>query len=143
MAAITFTASQVQAVTGATKSTVTAGVAVTAGQAVYRDTTDNNRYKLAQSDDAERAGLNGIGIAVNDAAKLVKQSAAVAPAGEVDFGAAQTGVDSGVTLCVGPTAGQINPDADIVATNKKTVLGIVKDGGQILVVQTNVSNATV
>ena len=62
MADITVTAGNVDPGNNATIIGVTAGVTITAGQVVYKDTTDGNKYKLADADVLATAAARGISL---------------------------------------------------------------------------------
>jgi hypothetical protein len=64
MADLTITAASVLAGSGAKKVNGTAGATITAGQAVYLDSADNE-YKLADNDSATAAVRTVAGIALH------------------------------------------------------------------------------
>ena len=57
MADITVTAANVVKSTGATTGRGTAGATITAGQTLYKDTTDSSSLKLADADDSQATAL--------------------------------------------------------------------------------------
>ena len=131
MATISVTAAEVIPDSSATVEAGTAGATVTAGQAVYKDADDSDKWKLAVGNvSADEAGQDGVGIAVNAASN--GQPIKVCTAGTLDMGASATGVTDGVILCVGAdTAGAVetSDDAGFIAGIYMTVLavGIIVD----------------
>lgn len=118
MADITITSSAVVAGDGATTVTGTAGAAITAGQAVYKDST-TGKYLLADSDSATAAAKRAAGIALNGAA--LNQPLKVLTAGAVTIGATLT---AGATYFLSNTAGGICPDADVGTGENVCLIGI-------------------
>lgn len=107
-----------------------AGAAITAGQALYKDTTTTPAtMKLCQADGA---GIINVfaGIALNNAA--IGQPVAFAtsdPGGLVTGGA---GLSIGDTLITSGTAGAIAPAADGDAGDFITNLGIINGAGNLV-----------
>ena len=98
------------------------GVAVSVGNSVYMDTSDSNKWKLADADSTEAtAGRDRVGIALHncpaDAYGIVVLSGTM----YIDTLGASA---KGTTFVVGSTAGAINPDSDSASTWYKTVLGV-------------------
>ena len=118
MADITITSSAVIAGDGATTVTGTAGVAITAGQAVYKDST-TGKYLLADSDSATVAAKRAAGVALNGAA--LNQPIKVLTAGAVTIGATLT---AGATYFLSNTAGGICPDADVGTGENVCLIGV-------------------
>ena len=116
MADITVTAANVKAGANAVVKTVTAGVAINAGQVVYQDTSDK-KYKLADADALATAKVAGI--ALNDAA--TDQPLEVQTAGDIDVGGT---VVVGEIYLVSITAGGIAPEAEVVTGDFVSILGI-------------------
>lgn len=115
MVDVVITAANVLRVNGNTQRK-NAGVAITAGDAVYVD--GNGVLQLCEKDQtAVEAACAGI--ALNDAG--VGQPVTYAVSGDVNFGAVLT---AGRVYIVGAAPGAIAPVADIVATNFATVVGI-------------------
>jgi predicted transcriptional regulator len=83
MADLSITAADVQPASDTRKKTVTAGATITAGQAVYLDTTDSNKAKLA--DASAQASSVAEGIALHGAAS--GQPLTIAIGGGIDLGA--------------------------------------------------------
>lgn len=96
----------------------TAGEAITAGDALYKDALDGNKLKLAlQGGTVVQA--EAVGIALHDAA--LNQPIAFAASGDVNIGATLV---VGETYVVGLAAGAIAPVADVGVGEFPTVLGI-------------------
>ena len=96
-----------------------AGAAVTAGQAVYQNSSDSKFY-LAQCD-GTTAEATVYGIALNNAA--AGQYLTVQTGGDITIGATVT---VGTTYVVSANAGGIAPQADLVSTNKLSYIGYGK-----------------
>jgi hypothetical protein len=119
MADLTITAASVLAGSGAVKETGVAGASVTAGQAVYKDASDSNKFKLADNDSATAAVRSFYGIALHAAGS--GQPLTVLKSGPITIGAT-TAV--GTVYCLSSTAGGICPSADIATGDYNTVIGI-------------------
>lgn len=117
MADISITATSV--VKGASASVIngTAGASVTAGQAVYLDTSTST-YKLADADSGTAAARTCDGIALNGAAS--GQPLQVLSGGPVTIGAT---LSVGVGYYLSKTAGGICPVADLTTGAYPTFLG--------------------
>ena len=116
MASITVTPASVAKVSGNTK-TVTSGATITAGQAIYKDTADGNKYKAAinsalASCEAEGIALNG---ASNGQPVEMQMDGIIAIGGTVVVG---------TTYVVGGTAGAIAPNGDLTSGKYKTLIGV-------------------
>lgn len=121
MADLVITATSV--VPGANAITVpgVAGVAITAGQVVYLDSTDG-RLKLADANSATAAQRSPYGIALNGAS--AGQPVTVLTKGQVTIGATLSG---GIAYYLSNTAGGIAPVADITGTGTyPTIVGIAR-----------------
>lgn len=118
MADLSITATSV-VTTSANQTTGTAGEAVTAGQAIYKKNADGFYYKSQADGSAEEATFAGI--ALNGAA--AGQPLVFQTSGDITIGAT---VVVGKTYVISATAGGIAPDADLVSTNRKTILGYGK-----------------
>ena len=125
MADLTITAANVVSGTGARIEEGTAGVALTAGQAVYLDSTTDS-FKLADCDSATAAARSPRGIALHAAA--VGQPIAVHRKGPITIGA--TVAASGI-YCLSATAGGICPAADLASGDYTVILGLGKSTTQI------------
>jgi hypothetical protein len=97
------------------------GEAVTAGQAVYRKSSDRRWWKARASGTAEEAGSAGLGVALSGGA--AGQPASVATGGDVIIGAT---VAVGAIYGVSANAGGIAPSADLAAGQRLSVLGYGK-----------------
>jgi hypothetical protein len=120
MADLTITAANVLSGSGAKIRTGKAGATITAGQAVYFDEADQ-RFKLADCDNASATVRAAAGIALNGAAS--GQPLAVQNDGEIALGAVMT---VGVTYYLSPTPGGIAPIGDLSSGDFPTVLGIAQ-----------------
>ena len=118
MADLSITASSVVAGSDATVIRVTAGAAITAGQVVYKDTTDSNKWKLADADSSVSTANVG-GIALNGASD--GQPLSVLTAGTLTINSAAT---VGTVYVLSGTAGGIAPEADLASSDYVTVLGV-------------------
>jgi hypothetical protein len=120
MADLTVTAASVLWTSG-TKQTGVAGATVTAGQAVYLDSSTST-LKLAQSD-GTAAEADAVGIALHAAGS--GQPLVYASQGAlINIGATTT---KATTYMVATTAGGVAPQADLVSTNKIVRLGYATD----------------
>ncbi len=118
MADLSITSASVVAGSGAKKVTGTAGVAVTAGQVVYLDSTTTT-YKLADTDSATAAVRSPAGIALHAAA--ANQPLTVLTSGPVTIGAT---VAVGDVFYLSGTAGGLAPFADVAAGDYPCIIGI-------------------
>ena len=126
MADLTITASQVLPGTGVTQANGTAGETITAGQPVYKDSTDSNHLKLAGA--ASTAAIaTCVGISAH--ASLDGQPLTYYTAGLVTIGAGAAPAE-GVMYTLSTTAGKITTDA-IVSTEYLTYLGTANGSNQI------------
>lgn len=117
MSDLTITATSVIPGGGAKTIDGTAGVAITAGQVVYYDTSAGT-YKLADCDSATSAVRSPAGIALNGAAS--GQPVEVLTEGEITIGAT---VEASVPYFLSPTAGGICPLADVLSGDYAVFLG--------------------
>lgn len=116
MTDISVTASSVVPGAGAKRQTKTASVAITAGQVVYVNSSD----QLALADnDASTTTASAVGIALNSCA--ANQPCSYATSGPVTFNAVLT---SGTIYVLSATAGGIAPAADLDAEDYVTILGV-------------------
>ncbi|GIL09288.1 MAG: hypothetical protein BroJett033_7990 [Chloroflexota bacterium] len=117
MTDISVTANQVKWISGTRPMVVKGGAAITAGQAVYLNTT-TLEHELADADTDATSVFAGIAITGGqDGADML-----IAPPGAViDFGATLT---AGTIYVVSPTAGGIAPWADLTAGDYVVVLAI-------------------
>ncbi len=120
MVALTITKANVSWVSGPIAADQLAGEAFDAGDAVYQKASDSKWYKAQCDGTPEEAGseANGMALATADAANArvsIARSGAIVAIG--------TGT-AGVVYCLGATAGDLVPVADLVSTNKVTVAAI-------------------
>lgn len=118
MADVSVTASAVAAGSGCVTETGTAGATITAGQTVYKDSTDGDALKLADSN-ASSATATVVGIALHGA--LDGQPLTFAKDGRVTFNAALT---AGEIYVQSATAGGIAPCDDLTTGWRATILGV-------------------
>jgi hypothetical protein len=119
MADLTITAASVIAGSGAKIVSGTAGASITAGQVVYKDTSDSDKLKLADNDSATAAVRSPVGIALHAAAS--GQPLSYVSRGPVTIGAT---IAAGGVYSVSSTPGGICPVADIATGDYNTVLGV-------------------
>jgi hypothetical protein len=119
MADVVITAASVVRGSGAVVETGVAGVAITAGQTVYKDTGDADKYKLADADGVSALIRNTHGIALNNSA--ANQPLTVLREGPVTIGGTLT---PGLVYVQSNTPGGIMPAADLSAGEFTTVLGV-------------------
>lgn len=124
MTALSVTPANVLKGAGAQTFDGTAGATVTAGQAVYQDPEDGNKFKLATSTNATAARCKGI--ALHGATD--EQPLKVIVGGTYAPGATAA---SGTVYVVGATAGAIAPVADVSTSEYVTVLGVGNADGDI------------
>jgi hypothetical protein len=126
MADLSITATSVLAGTGHVKENGTAGAAVTAGQAVYKDASDAGKFKLADCDSATAAVRSPYGIALHASAS--GQPLTVLKSGPVTIGATVT---AGVAYYLSATPGGICPVADLATGDYPVILGIATSASVI------------
>ncbi|WP_407122756.1 hypothetical protein [Bradyrhizobium sp. STM 3561] len=124
MADIAITAANVIGDGGSPRETMTAGVAITAGQYVYLDSTTNT-YKLSDSNAAGAKTCRGV--ALNSAA--AGQPLTIQKGGPVTVGGTLV---KGTTYCQSTTPGGICPQADITTGGDVVVLGVATSTTQLL-----------
>lgn len=115
MADLVITASNVDKVSGSQR-TAEAGVAISAGDAVYVDTA--GLIQLCEKDQTVVEAA-AVGIALNDCG--VSQPCTYQISGTIDVGAVLT---TGEVYVVGAAPGGIAPVADVITTNFATIVGI-------------------
>ncbi len=116
MADLTQTAANVQSGSGASTLRKNAAVAITAGDAVYVDSSGT--LDLCENDQTATEAACA-GIALNDAA--IGQPVVYQVSGSINIGATLT---AGEVYVVGAAPGAIAPVADVIATEFMTVLGV-------------------
>lgn len=133
MTDISITAANVVAGSNAVTENGFAGAAITAGQAVYRDTA--GLYQLADSNGAAALRVPR-GIALNSAG--ANQPLAIQRQGDITIGATLT---AGVTYYLSDTPGGICPLADVGSGEYACIVGIAKST-TVLAIGINASGAT-
>lgn len=128
MADLSITAANVVASSTATVRSGTAGAAVTAGQALYRDRADAGKMKLADCDSATAAARSPDGIALHAAA--AGQPIDYLTEGPITIGATLT---PGLAYYLSPTAGGICPVGDLSAGDYPTIVGIARSASLLSV----------
>ena len=96
-----------------------AAVAITGGETLYRDTTNGNKLTLADAD--AEASAQAVGIAVGDAG--INELVSYAVTGNTITQAGTT-FTVGAAYFLGPTAGGISPESDVLSGDFKTYLGV-------------------
>lgn len=127
MTDLSITAGNVVAGSGATTVNGTAGAAITAGQAVYHDTTTDT-WKLADSNSATVAARTPGGISLNGASS--GQPMVILTGGPVTIGATMT---ASLAYYLSDTPGGICPVADVGAGEYTTVIGLAQSTTVLLV----------
>ena len=136
MADISVTAGSVIAASGAPKEQGTAGETITAGQVVYKDASDSDKFKLIDHEDAAKDAIYGV--ALNGASN--GQPLFVHTAGDLNPGAT---VIVGEIYCAsgsvgtGNNAGGIMPEGDLASGDFVSVLGIGTTSSNIAVAINN------
>lgn len=120
MAAISITASSVLKSATGSVSVGVAGASITAGQAVYIDTSDNSKIKLADANGTAPANTFA-GIALNAASSGQPVSYCTNDSAGFTIGATFL---AGDTIWLSPTAGGITKtESDLIAGCTKIVIG--------------------
>jgi len=119
MADISVTASSVLPGAGAIIEAGTAGATITAGQALYKDSSGN--WMLADADSATAAARDAKAIALNGAS--AGQPINVQRGGEITINSVLT---AGVTYYLSGTGGGIAPLADVGTGEYYDIIGIAK-----------------
>lgn len=134
MADLTVTAASVAQGTGARLERHTAGATITAGQLVYKDTSDSNKAKLADADTAAASVI--LGVALNGASS--GQPVTVQVAGDYNPGATAT---VGQVYVASTTAGGIAPYADLLTGDFVSIFGVATTASNISLSIKNSSTA--
>jgi hypothetical protein len=122
MADLSITAASVVAGTGIKTEKLTAGAALTAGQLIYKDTSDADKAKLTDVDSATVAAREAYGIALNNCASGQPVVVALLDSGGlITIGATVT---PGVAYYASDTAGGICVFADLETSDWCTIVGI-------------------
>jgi hypothetical protein len=126
MADLVITAAEVLPGTTCKKAHGTAGATITAGQPLYKDSSDSNHLKLAGA--ASTAAIaTCVGISMH--AALDGQPLAYCESGLLTLGATSA-VAEGTRLVLSTTAGKLTGDAPIT-TEYVTTLGVVNGAFQL------------
>ena len=126
MADLVITAANVVAGSDAVRESGTAGATITAGQAVYLDTTDM-KYKLADSNGAAALRVPS-GIALNGASN--GQPLVIQKGGDITIGGTLT---AGIPYFLSDTPGGICPLADIGTGEFSCIVGIAESASVLAV----------
>jgi len=123
---LSITAASVVAGSDATTATGTAGATITAGQAVYLDSTTNT-YKLAHASTNANTPV-ARGIALHGA--TANQPLVICTAGTLTLGAGTVGK---IYVVSGSNAGGVAPSTDLTTGWYTTILGVVTSSNTITV----------
>lgn len=123
-------ANVVKHTTGAKTRDGILGATLTAGQAVYRDTSDGNKLKAADCDSATAIIRSCYGILLNGGA--AGQPATVQYGGKITIGGT---VVSGIVYVLSDTPGGIKPAADLASGDYTLVLGVGISATQIELIE--------
>lgn len=129
MAALTITAANVSLVSGNHDVDCVAGEAFAAGAAVSLKSSDGRWYKAQSDGTTDEAGGSDLGIALASADAAGARVSVAKTGAIVALGAGA----AGAFYAVGATAGAINPVADLVSTNKATLIGVGIGSNKLLV----------
>jgi len=131
MSDVSITAANVLAGANAKKRTGIAGATITAGQAVYEDSSDSFKFKAADAN-ASAATAKCVGIALHGASSgqpltIVEEDDDFTPGGTLSISAA---ADDGVYVLSG-TAGGIAPVGDLASGMYPVILGVAKSASKM------------
>jgi hypothetical protein len=132
---LTVTAASVVPDSGYQYVDVTAGVTITAGQAVFLDSTNSSKAALAKSDTAAHATISGIALQNASAGQPIR----IMTGGTLNPGATVT---VGKVYVVSANGGGIAPVSDLASGNYVTIIGIGTTSSKI-VLSFKVSGVTV
>ncbi len=121
MADLTITAANVLKGANARIETGVAGATITAGQLVYKDASDSNKFKPVDSDSATAAARAVHGVSLNSVS--TGHPITVQTEGEVTIGAT---VAVGTVYVASDTAGGIMPSADLETGDYTSIIGVGK-----------------
>jgi len=127
MADLSITAADVVADSEATLGSGTSGATITAGQAIYEDSSDSYKLKLADCDNTSTTATVK-GIALNGASS--GQPVDYITQGDLDLGATLT---VGEIYVLSGTAGGICPEADLATDDYVSIIGIATAADNISV----------
>jgi len=128
MADLVVTAANVVSGTGAVTEDGTAGATITAGQLLYKDAADSNKWKLNDGN-LSQAAADIYGVALASASN--NQPLRVQTGGEYNPGATAV---VGTVYVGSATAGGIAPAADLASGNFTKVWGVGKTASNIVIV---------
>lgn len=120
MVDLVITAASVVAGSDANTVSGTAGVTITAGQAVYKSST-TNKFELADNNSATAAARTPLGIALNGAA--LNQPIVVQKGGDITIGGT---LAAGSTYFLSDTPGGLCLVADLLTGEYPCIVGIAK-----------------
>lgn len=123
MADVSITASAVVPSAAAQRTQGIAGATIAAGQLVYKDTGDSNKFKTVDSDSATVLARTPTGIAINSASAGQPINVCTS---DPDLVIGTHSQALGTVLLASDTAGGIMPDADVETGDYVTVVGIAK-----------------
>lgn len=123
---ISITAASVAIASGSANKDNNAGATITAGQAVYLDTS--SLWQLAQCDNTAAQAGSGLTFGISLHTSASGQPLAVMVGGTITIGAT---VVAGTPYCFATTLGGICPFASLVSTNYVTFLGYASTTGII------------
>ena len=136
MADVSVTASNVQANASAIRRRGIAGEAITAGQPVYRNSSDGRIYRADANDTEAKAAAVGISVGeASGAGQAIEYQDDLT----VTIGG---GLTVGTTYAVSATVGGIAPVADLVTDDYVTILGVATTAS-VLKIAINVSGVQV
>ena len=125
MAALSITAASVAYVSGPVQQDAVAGEAFVAGAMLYFNTSDQRWYKAkCASATVAQAGQDGIGMALFTADAAGARGSVARPGAVVTIGAGT----AGSPYFIGPTAGNLNPLADVVTSTYKVTFAAMGRG---------------
>lgn len=134
MADVSQSSSLVHPHSGANVQVVTAGTDCTAGDSLYKDTTDSNKYKPADATAAASAILAGVALT----GATDGESMAIVTSGDVDVGGT---LEPGMWYTASTVAGQIRPIIDITGSYYYSLLGRATAATKLSLAIVNTSTA--
>jgi len=126
---VSITAANVVASSSASKVLGTAGATVAAGQLVYRDSSDSNKFKLVDADSGTAAARVVYGVALNSASNGQPINVCTADT-TLEIGTHSVAV--GTVLIASDTAGGLMPVADVDTGDYVTAVAVVKSATAIV-----------
>lgn len=125
---VTITAANVVPSSAAQKTSGVAGATIAAGQLVYRDASDSNKFKLTDADSATAAARVVYGIAINSASAGQPLNVCTSDTA-LAIGTHSQAV--GTIIIMSDTAGGLMPAADVETGDYVTVVAIAKSATTI------------